>query len=168
MVQTGSKSVQSRESSGNFRYPAGAVQLSVRSLATVQSVVKPFVVFIVLDAISSYELCFECSSARWNREEEPHTLVVFILDLELKTCHFPSHFACIWCLVTSSDSFPFVSFDSGLFPYSTYTYIDAKTRETSKILIKTYNSGRTTGKWVRVEIIIKGRNQYRINAKTSI
>ena len=77
-VQTGSKCVQNHESSGNSSRPECSVRSPVRS----PPVVKPSVTLGILDAISSYELCFECSSARWNREEEPHTLVVFILDLE--------------------------------------------------------------------------------------
>ena len=64
-----------------------------------------------------------------------------------KNDHFPSHFTSVWCLVTFSDSSSFVSFHHVLFINSTYKYIDTKTRETSKILIKPYGCERTIGKW---------------------
>ena len=91
---------------------------------------------------------------------------LFLIYSSWKNNHFPSHFTCIWCLVTSSNSLPFVSFDRGLFINSIYTYIDTKTRETSKILIKTYCYKRTIGKWIGGDINIKGGNQYRIMPKT--
>ena len=84
MVQTGSKSVKNRESSGNSRRAEGAVRSSVQTLVTVPAVVKPSVNMFLQSCFRchfSYELRFGCSSARWNREDEPHTTVVFILDL---------------------------------------------------------------------------------------
>ena len=63
-AQTGSKLMKNCESSDDFRRPEHAVQSSVRSFVTVQSVIKLYVVLSILCVISAYELRFGCFSGR--------------------------------------------------------------------------------------------------------
>ena len=115
-VQTGSESVQNHESSGNSRRPEGLVCRRygrLRSYRRSSNLLLLWVFWTPFPHMNSVLSVLRLVGIV--RTSPTLQQCLFFIWSSLKNDHFPSHFACIWCLVTSSDSFPFVSFDHGLF-----------------------------------------------------